>query len=180
MGRFQNTEYINTVNGITNTMTSLLDNSYYQYNDKKPYILTYFHINEEYTTLDEGSKQNYAFSGSDSPIYYDKIINFVAYGTGNRIEVNLNREDFGLMADTIEGELAFLPNTIRPYPGDLFTMKVIDSDYALFKVTEVNIDTINNGNNIYIFWFYNFFIYVISYDNIVVIISIPYCHSLHK
>ena len=149
MGRFQNTEYINTVNGITNTMTSLLDNSYYQYNDKKPYILTYFHINEEYTTLDEGSKQNYAFSGSDSPIYYDKIINFVAYGTGNRIEVNLNREDFGLMADTIEGELAFLPNTIRPYPGDLFTMKVIDSDYALFKVTEVNIDTINNGNNIY-------------------------------
>ena len=42
MGRFQNTEYINTVNGITNTMTSLLDNSYYQYNDKKPYILTYF------------------------------------------------------------------------------------------------------------------------------------------
>ncbi len=37
-GRFQNTKYINTVNSITDTMTSLLDNPYYLFNDKKPFI----------------------------------------------------------------------------------------------------------------------------------------------
>lgn len=148
-GRFQNTKYINTVNSITDTMTSLLDNPYYLFNDKKPFICDYLNTNKERTTLDEGSRLNYSFDGEDSPIRYNLIKNFVLYGTGNRIEVTYNREEFGIAADDIEGEFIILPNTIIPYPGDLFRLHHIKNDYALFRVTAVNKDTLENGTNFY-------------------------------
>lgn len=148
-GRFQNTKYVNTVNNLTDAMTSLINNPYYIHTDKKPFISDYLNINKEMTTLDEGSKINYAYSGEDSPIRYNLIKDFILYGGGNRIDVTLNKDEFGLQADNIEGEFIILPNTITPYPGDMFKLKSIKNDYALFRVTNVSIDTLENGNNMY-------------------------------
>lgn len=149
MGRFQSTEYIDTVNGITDTMNSFLDNPYYIHNDKKPYIVDYFPFNKQYTTLDEGSKTNYSFYDQNSPLRYDVIKNFVIYGSGNRIETNLNRDEYGLMTDDIDGEFIILPNTIVPIPGELFRISSIKDNCVLFKVTTVNQDTLPNGQNFY-------------------------------
>ena len=118
MGRFQNTQYVDTVNNITDAMVSFLDNPYYNNIDKHPWTCDYLHINKNFTTLDEGSQQEYAFKGQNSPIRYDLIKNFVLFGPGNRIETNLNREEFGISGDIIEGEFYVLPDTIIPYPGD--------------------------------------------------------------
>ena len=104
MGRFQNTQYVDTVNNITDAMVSFLDNPYYNNIDKHPWTCDYLHINKNLTTLDEGSQQEYAFKGQNSPIRYDLIKNFVLFGPGNRIETNLNREEFGVSGDIIEGE----------------------------------------------------------------------------
>ena len=112
MGRFQNTQYVDTVNNITDAMVSFLDNPYYNNIDKHPWTCDYLHINKNFTTLDEGSQQEYAFKGQNSPIRYDLIKNFVLFGPGNRIEVNLNKEEFGVSGDIIEGEFYVLPDTI--------------------------------------------------------------------
>lgn len=149
MGRFQNTQYVDTVNNITDAMVSFLDNPYYNNIDKHPWTCDYLHINKNLTTLDEGSQQEYAFKGQNSPIRYDLIKNFVLFGPGNRIETNLNREEFGVSGDIIEGEFYVLPDTIIPYPGDVFRLYNIKQDYCLFKVTAVNRDTLKNNKNFY-------------------------------
>ena len=50
------------------------------WNDKKPTLVTYYHINAEMSTLDEASGMNYSDLGPNCPFRYNKIGKFVLYG----------------------------------------------------------------------------------------------------
>lgn len=146
-GRFSNVQYNETVDSLLKAMRDTLKNNYYKYSDKPPTPVEYYHINKDASTLDEGSKLAYTNIGEDSPLVYNRIHRMLIYGI-DQIATQLSNEDFGMQTNDIEGEGIILPNTIEPLPDDHFYIKY-DTGKMLFKVTEVNYDTLENGSNVY-------------------------------
>jgi hypothetical protein len=95
------------------------------------------------TTLDEATRGNYGEISPDSPLRFNRIANFLIYGVG-KIEPNLDLNDYDLEGQEISNEAIVLPYTIVPYPGDFFILDSLGKKY-LFKVTEVNPNTLDTG-----------------------------------
>lgn len=148
MGKFINTNYNDTIDGLIDSMKSIINNPYYKWSDQPPTKVTYYNISKEASTLDEGSKIEYSDIGSNSPIKYNKITDFIVYGLEN-ISINLNNEDFGVESDSIEGEAIILPGTITPYPGDYFSINYLEEKKILFRINQISPDTLENGANLY-------------------------------
>lgn len=148
MAKILNTTYHDTVEKVTGFYENLVNNPFYTLNDKKPVICTYYNINKDFSSLDPGSKLHMANIGSESPIRYNRIYDFILYGF-QRIELNTDNGEFGLEADKIEGECYILPNTIIPTEGDYFEVDHITDSTWLFIVKDVQKDTLDNGSNAY-------------------------------
>ena len=148
MGKILETTYHDTVEKITSFNSSLVNNSFYVLNDKKPSIVTYYNINKDKSSLDPGSKLSYNNIGKDTSIRFNKIEDFIIYGF-NRIELQTENDEFGLEAEKISGDCFVLPNTIIPTEGDYFEVNHIKDSSWLFIVTDVQKDTLENGSNVY-------------------------------
>lgn len=145
---FINTEYKNTVNNLINGRKNIINNPYYMYIDRAPTIVTYYTINKEKSTLDIGLKNVESNIGSNSPLRFNKINNFILYGI-KPIQLTLEVDEFGLSSSSLEGDAIILPNTIVPNPGDYFIIDYLKNKY-LFKVISINKDTLESGANIYL------------------------------
>lgn len=147
-GKFTNTSYTKTIDSLIQASKGSLKNPYYLYTDKKPVKVTYYRQNLERSTLDPASGLNYTHIGHESPIRFNKILDFYLFGI-DQINKNMDLGDFGLESgDGIEGECVVLPNTIKPMMGDFFKIDQIKED-VLFKVNQVNEDTLDNNSNAY-------------------------------
>ena len=147
-GKFINTQYFDTQDKLTDIHQDLLQNPFYLYNDKKGTKVKYYNINKEKTTLDPGSKLAYTDLGDNSPIRFNVIYGLYLYQF-IKAELNFDNTEFGLESSAIEGESYILPNTIEPIDGDYFEVEHIKDSSWLFKVTDVQKDTLDNGNNVY-------------------------------
>lgn len=148
MGKIIETTYHDSVEKITGFAHDLVNNSFYVLNDKKPVIVTYYNIDKEASSLDPGSKIAYNNIGSESPMRFNKIEDFMIYGF-SRIELQTEIEEFGLEADKVGGDAYILPNDIIPIEGDYFEVEHITDNTWLFIVTDVQQDTMKNGSNAY-------------------------------
>ena len=147
-GKFINTNQKKFVNSmVDNFVDNIMSNPIYTYNQSKPTIVTYYNIDKVKSSLDKALLVEYATMGKDSPIYYNKIIDFFIYGF-QRIDINIDTGEFGEEASEITGESLVLPNTITPCPGDYFIVPYI-KEKLLFKVIDVQLDTLEDGNNMY-------------------------------
>ena len=152
MAGFSNTTYNNLVN---NTIQGYQDrvnaaNPYYKYSDKKPTPVTYWNINITKSTLDQGTRQVYDDLSYECPLRFNKIEGFYLYGL-SRMLVDIDITEWGPEAAPIEGECLVLPNTIKPYSGDYFTIDYLvgSERKILFRIDKVDFDTLENGAN---FW----------------------------
>lgn len=145
MPKFINTRTIDTVDSITTSYKKRLESPFNVLSDQKPFITNYFNQNVENTTLDEATRTEYSPTGDMSPIRFNKITDAVLFG-GSQLQLDLDVGDFGLSSNEITGELTVMPNTFTPYPGDFFSIKHLGHKY-IFKVTNVNMDTMPNGSN---------------------------------
>lgn len=132
---------------IPSSVKTLLNNPYYLFNDKTASIATYYNLNTTMTTLDEATRDNYGELTANSPLRFNKVTGFYLYGI-SKIEPSLEINDYGLEGDNIDGECVILPNTIVPYPGDIFTLDQLGNKY-LFKITHVNPNTLETGSIMY-------------------------------
>lgn len=146
-GKFINTDMKVTVDNLTQGIIHRLDSPFYKFTDKHPTVTTFLNVSKEKTTLDQGSKQAYAINGSDSPIRYNLIKNLMLYGL-EKIQTDLDVGDFGIEANSIEGEAIVPPNTIIPYVDSFFMINYV-TDYYIFRVTRVTTDTLEDGANFY-------------------------------
>ena len=140
-----NVKHYQVTESISNLQLDLLKNPYALYNDKKATPVDYFNINTNMTSLDEATKIPYAHIGKGCPLRFNLIRDFYLYGM-DRVSTNLSNGDFGLESDEITGDAIVLPNTIHPYPGDYFEIKLLKRKF-LFIVKEVTSDTFENGGN---------------------------------
>lgn len=146
MSGFSNTTRTDTINAIIEGQKKRIVNPYI-INMKNPTVGNYFHINKDKSTLDIGSKLQYADVGKNSPFKFDKIINFYIYGL-ERLIIQLENGDFGLESNIVETDGFILPGTIVPTPGDFFSINALQNK-VLFKITDVTPDTITNGANMF-------------------------------
>lgn len=111
--------------------------------DQTPSFVTYYHINVDETTSDEGFHDVESVVGNRSPMRYQKVEKFPIYGI-DQIILQLQDGEAGL--DTsYEGEGTILPNTIKPLPNDFFVISYLHDDY-IFRIVEVRFDTIRADN----------------------------------
>ena len=146
-GKFTNTSYNDTVHSLLGAMNSAIKNNYYKYSDKPPTPVEYFHINNQASSLDEGSRLAFNNIGDDSPFRYNLIHNMMLYGL-EQFQLPYASEDFGVESQAIEGEAIILPNTITPYPDDQFCIPYLKKQ-IIFKITHVEPDTLEDGSNIF-------------------------------
>lgn len=147
MGKFLDTTYTATINSILDSEVKRLDNTFYTFTDKAPTTCTYYNLNTSHSTLDEASNLAYSYTDGDSPLRYNRIKDTVLYGI-DRIQVQLEAGDFGIESDSIEGDAYIIPNAFKPYPQDYFIINHTNEEY-LFKVTNVSLDTLPTGANMY-------------------------------
>lgn len=148
---FTNNTHKSMVTAFTDAGKELLKNPYYYFNNSKATIVEYYNINIEQSTLDDSTKLAYSRFGTESPLRFNLIHDFFLYGI-DKIQLELENEENGLSSSEITGEALILPNTIKPYPGDFFTITHLDSK-VLFEVSSVNKDTLEDGAN---FWRINY------------------------
>ena len=132
MGKFVNTNYAKTVDNLTKAINNKIDNPYYKFNDKAPTTITYYNINVEASNLDEGTGTAYSYTSLDSSLRFNKIKDFILYGI-DRVQTQIEAGDFGAESETIEGEAVLLPNTIKPFPQDYFSINHLGKN-ILFKI----------------------------------------------
>lgn len=148
MGKFINTKYYDTVDSLVKINEDLVQNPFYSFNDKKCTKVKYYNINNEKTTIDPGSKLAYTDIGDNSPIRFNIIHDLYLYQF-IKAELNFDNGDFGLESNQLSGESYILPNTIIPTDGDFFEVDHIKDSSWLFKVIDVQKDTLDNGANVY-------------------------------
>lgn len=122
-----------------------LQSPYNRFIDKYPTYVTYYHINNVETTMNEGWDDAQDIIGSNSPIRFQKIKDFPLYGI-SQIAIALQEEEQGLDG-SYEGEAVTLPHTIKPLQNDFFIINALSSqDSYLFRVTAIEYDEIHADN----------------------------------
>lgn len=111
--------------------------------DTTPVFVTYYHVDMDNTTVDEGFLDVASVIGHRSPIRFNKIENFPLYGM-DQIVLNIAEDDQGLDT-TWDGDGIVLPKTIKPVPNDFFVIPTL-KDYYIFRVTNIQYDTIMPDN----------------------------------
>ena len=148
MSQFFNTTQKDIITKLKDNNTEMLKNSYFtSVNNKRATIVDFINVNTDESTLDEGSKLSFSSNGEESPIKYDMIKDLFLYDVP-QADVNLQNGDFGLESDSIEGEALIPPNIFVPVVGAFFYLKNTKNP-GLFKVNNVNVDTLENGANYY-------------------------------
>ena len=145
---FSNTSYSETVTSLLGDMQKFVKNDYYKFSDKPPTPVEYYHINKDASTIDEGSRLAFADVGKDSPLRFNLVHNFMLYGIETPISVTYQNDEYGLESSSIEGDAYILPNTIRPFPGDIFVISYL-KETLLFTVTDSSPDTLETGANMW-------------------------------
>lgn len=148
MPKFTNTNYSDKVTNITNAIKDKVTNPYYVFTNEKATPIKYFNINRNKSSVDGATKLIETDIGPKSPLRFNMIDNLIVYGLP-KIEINLQNGEWGIESDTIEGEFKLPPGSIEPSPNDFFIIPYLKQD-LLFKVTNVNVDTIDNGSNIHL------------------------------
>lgn len=148
MGKFINTRYKETLDGVTEFAKSLLNNRLYSFNDKNVTRVKYWNTNKELSSLDPGSKLEMVEVGEESPKRFNVIENLYMYGLP-KMEINLENGDFGLEAEPVTGECYIMPGEVVPIPGDFFQIEHMINNPWLFMVIAVDRDTFDNGHNIW-------------------------------
>lgn len=148
-GKFANTSYNDTIKSVLNTQINAIKNPYYKWSDQPPTPVTYYNINRTKSTLDIGSEISYDNVGSESPFRYNKIENALIYGGLNSpISMQLENDEFGLAATSVEGEAYILPNTWVPTADDEFIVDYV-KEKMVFRVIEASPDTLEDGTNFF-------------------------------
>lgn len=137
---------INEPNFINNNVykyENILKSQLTRFIDRSPTFVTYYHINNDDSTVDAGYQDIESLIGPRSPLRFQKIKNFPIYGIEG-IVPQLQDQDQGLDMN-FDSEAIILPNTIKPFPNDFFTLDTLNDSY-IFRVTSIDIDSIRPDN----------------------------------
>jgi hypothetical protein len=122
---------------LSNYFDNYLDTTerYSKWLQGSPTFVTYYSINLESSTQDQGLNNVMEVVGGESPIKYNKIEDFPIYLEGEmNFSTNLE-EDAGFDSES-EGSAIILPGTIVPQNDDLIVFNILEKNY-IYRVANV-------------------------------------------
>ena len=109
------------------------------YLDKNVSFYTYYHINAQRSTFNTGLQTVNSHIGIDSPLRYNKVINFPIFGI-DAASLNLEETDHGYDT-TYQGNGTIAPFTLAPVPNDFFIAEYLEKR-IIFRVISVNYQSV--------------------------------------
>jgi hypothetical protein len=124
---------------IKNDIQDYFDQSVFfsNYLEGGPTFITYYSKDIFNSSEDRGLENVVEVIGSNSPVQYTKIENFVMYNL-NPSNIQSEIGELGVNS-TYESEAVILPETVRPLPDDYFSLTYVSETY-LFRITDVQVD----------------------------------------
>ena len=131
---------------------SLVDNQMYKYDQylharinkytgSGRTLVIYYNINDQHTTDSFGMNDIYQFIGKESPLRYDKIVNFPLLDFSPLTPQESNASQTSVRNYALNGDAYVIPGTIMPKENDMFIVKHLNMN-NLFRVTSVTQDGI--------------------------------------
>ena len=123
-----------------------------QYTGDGRTLVTYYNINDSNTTTSLGMETHYQILGTDSPLRFNKIKQFVLLGFSQLQPQDKEASQTSVRSYDLQGEAYIIPGTIMPKENDFFIVNHLHMNH-LFRVTQVTQDGLNTDGS-----------YKISYD----------------
>lgn len=144
--------------GILKTADTMVDNSMqelanvlnskftsYLQGNGTPVLVTYYNLDTNNSTVELGSETYDKRLGDNSPLRFNKILDFPVYGLKDLIPTK-EQLDGGLVDIDIEGDVVILPNSIKPNPLDHFVYHFLDGRSVTFRVTDIEYSSIKSNS----------------------------------
>jgi hypothetical protein len=134
---------------INNNIEIYAQNKIGQYSkflNKNPIYLTYYSINLQETTADVGIGSVESEIGINSPVRFNKILEFPVYNLPT-INPDITFDESGYDVELDLSGITILPNTIKPMVSDYIIFKIPGVDKELlFRVNNVKYNTIQSND----------------------------------
>lgn len=126
---------------LSKYLESTTTGKYLSYFEGSPTYITYYQLDSEASLNDVGLENVNSLVGKNTPNKYKRIYEVPVYGV-DALDVANELSERGLEAN-VNGELLFLPNSVRPYAGDFFTFEYDGLESHLFRINDVQYDKIS-------------------------------------
>lgn len=134
----------NSMQELANVLNSKFT-SYLQGNGT-PVLVTYYNLDTNISTTELGSGTYDKRLGDNSPLRFNKILDFPVYGL-KEIIPSKDQLDGGLVDITVDNsEVIILPNSIKPNPLDHFVYHFLDGRSITFRVVDIEYSSIKSNN----------------------------------
>ena len=123
---------------LSSYLNATTSGKYLTYFEGSPTYITYYQLDSMASLEDIGLETVNSLVGKNTPNKYKRIFSVPVWGV-DALDVSNELSERGLQA-TVNGELLFLPNSIRPYPGDFFVFEYEGLEDHLFRIQDVQYD----------------------------------------
>lgn len=106
-----------------------------------PTFVTYYNKNNDLSTEDVGLGGVIEIVGGESPIKYNKILDFPVWNI-EELQPDLDFDEEMGLNTSLETTAIILPETIKPLPDDFVIINYLNKE-RLFKVTDVQISSLD-------------------------------------
>ena len=111
---------------------------YVKYWEGSPTYITYYQLDEIASTQDTNLENVHSLTGPNTPNKYKKIEDVVVYNV-DAYDISNQLEEQGLRS-AITGEFIFLPDSLKPFPGDFFSFDYDGMREHIFRIDDVQFD----------------------------------------
>lgn len=140
-----NVERSKYINSVIEMFTKSKLGTYSKFLNMVPTFVTYYHINQTLSRTDVGTGNIESELGERSPIRFSKILNFPLYNIPE-LRPDLTWDETGADVELEMNDIAALPNTIKPLPGDHFIVKFPRMKEFLFRVNKIGFNTVQSND----------------------------------
>lgn len=123
---------------LSSYLSATTSSQYLKYFEGSPTYITYYQLDVNDSTHDIGLEAVNSFIGANSPKKYKKIYEVQVWGV-DTLDVSNDISERGLLS-SINGELLFLPDSIKPFVGDYFSFEYEGLESHLFRINDVQFD----------------------------------------
>ena len=145
MGNILNVEHVGQYSRVIDIYAKNKVGQYSKFLGSNPTFVTYYHRNMVQSRQDVGTGSIESEIGDRSPIRFIKILNLPVYNLPV-LNPMLNYDDEGYDIDLDISDAVLLPNTVKPYEGDYFIVKLPGTREFLFRVNSFQYNTIQSND----------------------------------
>lgn len=126
-------------------LANLKTGQFAKFLDKNPIYVTYYVINQAQSTTDAGTGAIYEEIGPNSSIRFNKVNEVPAFNIPE-LKPDVINDEGGYDIEMDINDIAFIPGTVRPKPGDYMRVDISGTKPLLFRCNVYNHNSIKSND----------------------------------